>query len=132
MSTKYYPVIDLTATGKNIVILRKARGLSVSDLQEYFGFEAPQAIYKWQKGQSLPSTDNLYALAFLFGVSIDDILVPKQNYIQVLPQEESCGSDRFGLFFSLFGVLRLVLRYLQYPSFCDISRLHHGHCAYHV
>lgn len=29
---KMFPVIDLTATGENIVRLRKARGLTVRDL----------------------------------------------------------------------------------------------------
>lgn len=36
-----FPVIDPTATGRNIVWLRKARGLTVKDLQVYFGFEEP-------------------------------------------------------------------------------------------
>ena len=49
-----FPVIDLVATGENILRLRKQRDLSVRDLQKYFGFEEPQAIYKWQKGKSLP------------------------------------------------------------------------------
>ena len=52
--TKMFPVIDPVATGKNIVRLRKSRGLTVRDLQLWFGFEEPQAIYKWQKGKSLP------------------------------------------------------------------------------
>ncbi len=72
-----FPVIDMTATGKRIADLRKTRGYSVAELQEYFGFEAPQAIYKWQKGQTLPSTDNLYALSCLLDVPIEDILVPR-------------------------------------------------------
>ncbi len=100
MSVKSFPVIDMTATGRNISDLRKARGLSVADLQEFFGFEAPQAIYKWQKGLSLPSTDNLYALAFLFGVPIEEILIPLKPRFQVLPQDESCGSGRFGELFN--------------------------------
>ena len=40
-----FPVIDLTATGANIRRLRLERGLTVRDLQRYFGFEQPQAIY---------------------------------------------------------------------------------------
>jgi len=96
MSTKPFPVIDPVATGKNIEGLRKARGLTVAALQEYFNFEAPQAIYKWQKGQCLPSTDNLYALSYLLGVTIEEILVPRQKIFQTLPQEQSCGSHRFG------------------------------------
>ena len=99
MNSKTFPVIDMVATGKNIVFLRQARGLSVSAVQEYFGFDAPQAIYKWQKGQTLPSVDNLFALAALFEVSIDDILIPEHNF-QVLPQDTSCGSGRFGAEFT--------------------------------
>ena len=72
---KIYPVIDQAATGARIQQLRKESGLSVADLQEYFGFEAPQAIYKWQKGQSLPSTDNLLALGKLLNVTMEEILV---------------------------------------------------------
>ena len=45
-----FPVIDPAATGQNILRLRLERGLSVRDLQAYFGFEEPQAIYKWQRG----------------------------------------------------------------------------------
>ena len=63
MSVIRFPVIDPVATGANICRLRKDRGLTVRDLQQYFGFEEPQAIYKWQRGQSLPSVDNLYALS---------------------------------------------------------------------
>ena len=50
-----YPSIDLKATGRNIARLRKERGLSVKQLQAYFGFEDPQAIYRWQWGKNLPS-----------------------------------------------------------------------------
>ena len=81
---KPFRVIDPVATGANIVRLRKERGLTVRDLQAYFGFEEPQAIYKWQRGQSLPTVDNLYALGALLEVSMDDILVqsrPKLNII---------------------------------------------------
>ena len=69
------PTVDLALTGANIVNLRKAAGLSVHDLQMVFGFNSPQAIYKWQNGAALPTVDNLIVLAALFGVRIDDILV---------------------------------------------------------
>lgn len=74
--TKVFPVIDPVATGQNIVRLRKAKGLTVRDLQDWFGFEEPQAIYKWQRGKSLPTIDNLYALGALLDVSMEEILVP--------------------------------------------------------
>ena len=74
-----FPVIDQIATGKNILSLRKEKGLSVKDLQEYFGFEEPQAIYRWQYGKTLPSVDNLYALSALLDVPMERILVPVPN-----------------------------------------------------
>lgn len=70
-----FPTIDLVKTGKNIERLRIANGFSVRDLQEFFGFAEPQAIYKWQWGQSLPKVENLFALGKLFGVPMQDILV---------------------------------------------------------
>ena len=84
MNTDYFPLIDIQATGKNIKRLRQERNLSVKDLQHYFGFEEPQAIYKWQWGQCLPSVDNLFALCYLFDVKFEDILVCKN----LLPQQD--------------------------------------------
>ena len=69
------PVIDLRATGQNIKNLRVAAGISVRDLQNILGFTNPQAIYKWQNGDSLPSIDNLVILAAVLGVTVDEILV---------------------------------------------------------
>lgn len=70
-----FPTIDLKATGENIVRLRKNKGLSVKELQQYFGFEQPQAIYKWQWGECLPSVDNLFALSRILDVPMQEILV---------------------------------------------------------
>ena len=70
-----FPKIDLMRTGANIVRLRKAAGLTVHDLQMVFGFNSPQAIYKWQNGAALPTVDNLIVLAALLHVRIDDILI---------------------------------------------------------
>ena len=69
------PVIDPARTGMNILSLRRRAGLSVRDLQRIFGFSSPQAIYKWQKGDALPTVDNLVILADALRVRIDDILV---------------------------------------------------------
>ena len=75
MHSKAFPVIDMAETGRNILRLRKKRGMTVRDLQAYFGFEEPQAIYKWQQGASLPTVDNLVVLASVFDVPMEQILV---------------------------------------------------------
>lgn len=69
------PVIDMVATGQNIAALRESAGYSVRKLQAVMGFSTPQAIYKWQRGQSMPSIDNLAALAAVLGVKLDDIII---------------------------------------------------------
>ena len=69
------PTVDLALTGANIVRLRKAAGLTVHDIQAAFGFNSPQAIYKWQRGASMPAVDDLVVLAAVFGVTVDEILV---------------------------------------------------------
>ena len=70
-----YPSIDLVKTGDNITKLMKEKNIKVSDLQEAFGFEYPQAIYKWRRGECLPSLDNLILLSSIFGVPIDKIII---------------------------------------------------------
>lgn len=69
------PTIDMIATGRNIIRLREAAGLSVRELQDIFGFATPQAIYKWQHGTALPSIDNLVVLGAVLQVPVDDIIV---------------------------------------------------------
>ena len=79
------PVIDLPATGLNITRLRVRAGLTVRDLQDVFGFGTPQAIYKWQRGDTLPTVDNLAVLAAVFGVKIDDILIFQEDGNAAVP-----------------------------------------------
>lgn len=69
------PIINMEETGSNIVRLRENAGLSVRDLQDIFGFATPQAIYKWQRGVSMPTIDNLVVLSVTFRVPIERILV---------------------------------------------------------
>ena len=92
MRETVFPVIDPVATGENIVRLRKDRGLTVRDLQAYFGFEDPQAIYKWQRGKSLPTVDNLYALSALLDVPMDEILVTARPKLNIIVCEQQAGA----------------------------------------
>ncbi len=77
----FIPVIDMTATGMNITRLRKNAGMTVRDLQAVFGFATPQAIYKWQRGEAMPTLDNMVVLAAVFGVAMDDILVVQNRTV---------------------------------------------------
>jgi len=70
-----YPIIDPVATGSRINTLRLDRGLSVSFLRDYFGLSTTNAIYKWLRGDSLPTLDNMLALSTLLNITINDIIV---------------------------------------------------------
>ena len=77
------PVINMTATGRNIARLRKQAGMTVRDLQNILGFASPQAIYKWQRGECMPTLDNIVALAAVFGVPVDEIIILQENSLRV-------------------------------------------------
>jgi transcriptional regulator with XRE-family HTH domain len=69
------PTIDMAATGANIKALIKAKGLKIVDIQNGCGFNTPQAIFKWMRGDAMPSIDNMVILAHLLGVTIDQIII---------------------------------------------------------
>ena len=73
------PTIDMAATGRNIACLCRLSGLSIRELQGILGFSTPQAIYMWQRGDSLPTLDNMVVLSAAFGVSIEEILVVRER-----------------------------------------------------
>lgn len=67
--------VNMIETGNNISRLRKEKGLSIREIQEAMGFNTPQAIFKWQRGEALPTIDNLVVLSELFNMTIDEIVV---------------------------------------------------------
>ena len=73
--TEEMPVINMTATGSNIKTLIKAKGIRVTELQNILGFNTPQSIFKWMRGESIPSIDNLVILAHILNVTIDEIII---------------------------------------------------------
>lgn len=95
---RFNQVIDVKATGANIRKLREQRSLTVKDVQQFFGFEMPQAVYRWEAGINLPSVDNLYLLAGFFGVKIDDILIPRTFGGSTPSSIISNGAVKFRLF----------------------------------
>ena len=67
--------INLPETGQRIRMMRKERGISPRDIAEQMGFTTEQPIYKWQRGECLPTIDNLIILARMFRCLLEDILV---------------------------------------------------------
>ena len=69
------PTINMEATGSNIKALIKEKGLTVKEIQNMLGFNNPQSIFKWLRGETMPTLDNLIILAYILGVSMDNIII---------------------------------------------------------
>ena len=61
------------AMAQRLVDRRKAAGLSQEALAAQLGVSR-QAVSKWERSESSPDTDNLIALAALYGMSLDELL----------------------------------------------------------
>ena len=68
------PIIDMAATGQNIRDMRMAAGVTIKDMQDKIGVSA-QAICKWQKGDAMPTIDNMVIIAAILNTTIDQIIV---------------------------------------------------------
>ncbi|MDE6148829.1 MAG: helix-turn-helix transcriptional regulator [Ruminococcus sp.] len=58
--------------------LRKKSGMSQEELADKLGISR-QSISKWERAESSPDTDNLIALAKIYNVSLDEILLGKES-----------------------------------------------------
>lgn len=63
-----------------LVELRKANGLSQEKLAEKLGVSR-QAVSKWERGEASPDTDNLLALAEVYGTTLDALVNPTNTAI---------------------------------------------------
>lgn len=69
------PMINMQKTGANIKMLMKLNNVKVIQIQDILGFNTPQAIYKWLRGESMPTIDNMVILATLLNTTIDNIII---------------------------------------------------------
>lgn len=74
-----YPALDLKRTGENIRAWREKKQVSALELHEYLGLASRNAIYQWERGLSLPTVDNLYAISRYLDVPIEELLAEKEN-----------------------------------------------------
>ena len=59
--------------GNRLYQYRRKSGLSQEELAAKIGVSR-QAVSKWENGTSDPSTSNLFALAKLYGISVEELL----------------------------------------------------------
>lgn len=66
------PTINMIETGKNIKTIMKLNNIKIVQIQQILGFNTPQAIYKWFRGEAMPTLDNMVVLAATLNTTIDD------------------------------------------------------------
>lgn len=84
-----YTSVDMIMTGQLIKRLVSEAGYSVSEVQNRLGLSCPQPIYRWYKGQNLPSVDNLLMLSGMLGLHMEDFLIQKNEALVLIENNEN-------------------------------------------
>ena len=103
--------IDPAATGRRIQEIRRQKGLRVTDISDYMGFLEPKAVYKWMRGDSLPTLQNMYQLSRLFGVTIDEIIQEAAG-----PEPRGRGQEKGAFAFGGSTILLMTQKGRVYPD----------------
>ena len=65
-------------TANRLYELRKKHDLSQEELAERLGVSR-QAVSKWERSEASPDTDNLIALAKIYGLTLDELIYGESN-----------------------------------------------------
>ena len=85
-----YPNIDMEQTGRKMKNMFESAGYTPRMLKDYLHLSCVQPIYRWYKGQILPSVDHLFMLSELLDVHMEDFLVKKITVQVIYSREQKC------------------------------------------
>lgn len=69
-----FPVIDTVKTGEKIKTAVKNNGYTAESIRVMLRMGDKSNIYKWFRGESLPTIDNFLALSMLLNVTVNDLI----------------------------------------------------------
>ena len=75
-------------TANRLYELRKQQGLSQEELAEKLGVSR-QAVSKWERSEASPDTDNLIALAKIYGMSLDELVYGEKKTADTEQEQSS-------------------------------------------
>lgn len=94
-----YLGLDLVGTGRRLGELIGKSGISVKRIQNILHLSCPQPVYRWMRGQMLPTVEHLYILAKLFSVHMEELLVQKGgNREEICFCIEPCYAERLKIY----------------------------------
>lgn len=70
-------ILDKVSTSNLIRDYIAKTNLTYEKLADLLQLNTPRVIYDWLSGKKLPNVENLYNLALIFNVKIEDLLVLK-------------------------------------------------------
>ena len=79
MENVKFPSIDAYATGRNMKRIARSRNAGAEDVRKALGIGNKSTVYKWFRGDVLPSIDNLVAFGFVFGATLDEIVATTRS-----------------------------------------------------
>ena len=92
MSCFHYPKIDMKLTGQRLREECQRKNFTVKDIQNYLQIGGVfSRCMPGFSGKALPSLDNMYALSYLLGRSIDELIVPQKK--RILSEESSYSME---------------------------------------
>ena len=74
-------IMDTAKVGEQIAVLRKAKGITQSELGERIGVSF-QAVSKWERGETLPDVAILPDLAKILETTVDFILTGSEKIVE--------------------------------------------------
>lgn len=103
-------MFDIVIMAENIKEYRNKKGLSQYEFAESLGV-SPQAVSKWECGQSCPSIENLCAISELLDVSIDELIGESRNRERMMIGIDGGGTKTEFVLFSENGRIlnRIIL-----------------------
>lgn len=95
--------LDMRMTGQLLKQMIRKHGYTVSDIQKELNLSCPQPIYRWLRGQTLPSIDNLYRLSTLLKVHMEDLVLPRQDEVWVIQRKRNpCQGKRLETYRNMY------------------------------
>ena len=79
-------------TANRLYQYRKKMGLSQEELAAKIGVSR-QAVSKWERAEASPDTDNLIELANVYGLTLDELLMGKDDEPAAEPAQEHAPAD---------------------------------------
>lgn len=102
--------------GNNIAVYRKRAGMTQADLAQKLNF-TDKAVSKWERGDSVPDVATLVALAELFDITVNDLLVESEILpLEPVPEKRRANKCVIQILVSLLVWFVALLTYVVLDS----------------